>query len=401
MHILAFLFHFISAVRAILPFLFCSSLIVFLVFPSTAETSEEKPLETLLAMSLEELMKVEVISASKRPQKIVDAPSPIYVFTAEDIKRTGARTILELVKFIPGFYVYPRIDQPFVIATRGLRSTSNDKILFLLDGIPLNGISKGGAFNADKFPGLDMVKRVEIIPGPGSTMWGSDASLGIISIITKDGADVDGNIVNVNVSTEDDLRQYNLLSGKTFSDGEYMFSATYAENDGFGDKSHGYQNYVHDFGTVPWNDQQANFNWIYPSYEIYGKLRYKDFTFKALFSEKSVYAFWTTQQSTDYPDKIDQKSIHTSRNIHLELSHHGKLSDKMTLDTKITAKQIDYQRDKLVERGIHHGSDFICDPTDPTDVCKVPENRTEFFPEQGVGLEFIYNWDINKKNKLL
>jgi outer membrane receptor protein involved in Fe transport len=252
------------------------------------------------------------------------------------------------------------------------------------------------------FPGLDMIKRVEVISGPGSTMWGSDAALGIISIITKDGKDIDGHIVSVDVATEDNHRQVNLLSGKEFSTGEYMFSATYAENDGFGDERNGFKNYVHDFGSIPWNDQRGNFNHIYPSYEIFGKLRFKNFTIKALVSEKNKYSFWTTSQSTDWHDVQDKKSIHSSRDIHLELSHHAELSDDMTLDTKLTAKKIDYIRDKVVEVGTDHGSDFIYDPDDPNDVFKEPiHDRMEVFPEKGVGLEFIFNWHINEKNKLL
>jgi outer membrane receptor protein involved in Fe transport len=337
---------------------------------------------------------LQVVTASKRSQKIAEAPSPIYVFTAEDIQRTGVRNIMELIKFIPGWYVYPKIDQTFVVATRGIRS-SNDKILYLIDGIPLNNSAQGGAVNASLFPGLDMVKRVEVISGPGSTMWGSDAALGIISIITKDGKDIDGNIVSVDVATEDNHRQVNFLSGKEFSTGEYMFSATYAENDGFGDERNGFKNYVHDFESIPWNDQRGNFNHIYPSYEIFGKLRFKDFTIKALISEKNKYSFWTTSQSTDWPDVQDKESIHSSEDIHLELSHHAELSDDMTLDTKLTAKKIDYTRDKVVEVGTDHGSDF----DDPT--VEPIHDRMEVFPEKGVGLEFIFNWDINEKNKLL
>jgi iron complex outermembrane receptor protein len=367
---------------------------------SAAEIAEKDTFEILLAMNLEELVDVEVFSASKRPQRISEAPSPIYVFTAEDIQRTGVRNVMELVKFIPGFYVYPRLDQTFVIVNRGLYGF--DKILFLLDGIPLNNIAQGGAVNAHIFPGLDMVKRVEVIPGPGSTMWGSDASLAVISIITKNGEDIDGHIASVDVATEDNHRQVNFLSGKNFDAGEYMFSATYAENDGFGDERNGYQNYVHDFETVQWNDDRANFNHIYPSYEIYGKLRFKDFTIKALASEKSIYSFWNTSQSTNYHDVQDKKSIHTSKDIHAELSHHAEFSRAMTLDTKLTAKKIDYVRDKPVEVGTNHGSDFVYDPDDPNDVYKEPiHDRKEIFPEEGVGLEFIFNWDVNEKNKLL
>jgi outer membrane receptor protein involved in Fe transport len=181
-----------------------------------------------------------------------------------------------------------------------------------------------------------------------------------------------------------------------------MFSATYAKNDGFGDERYGYQNYVHDFESIPWNDDRANFNHIYPSYEVYGKLRYNNFTIKALASEKSIYSFWNTSQSTYYHDVQDKKSIHISKDVHVELSHNAKLAPNLTLDTKLTAKKIDYTRDKVVETGSNHGSDFIYDPDDPNDVFKPPvHDRTEIFPEEGIGLEFLFNWDVNAQNKLL
>lgn len=407
MHIQTGFFRCTAVRSAVLMLVSCSSLIFFLIalFPacrtSAAETPERDTFDVLLALNLEELMKVEVISASKRPQKINEAPSPIYVFTAEDIQRTGVRNVMELVKYIPGFYVYPRLDQTFIIANRGIRSSS-DKILFLLDGIPLNNSAQGGAVNMHLFPGLDKVKRVEVIPGPGSTMWGSDATLGVIHIITQDGQDVDGNSVSVNLATEDNYVETNILSGKAFAAGEYMLSATFAQNDGFGDERYGFQNYVHDFESIPWNDDRANFNHLYPSYEVYGKLRYNDFTIKALVSEKSMYSFWNTSQSTHYRDMQDKESVHTSENVHLELSHNAKLSDAITLDTKLTAKKIDYVRDDPVEVGTDHGSDFIYDPDDPNDVFRPPiHDRKEIFPEEGVGLECMLHWDINEKNKFL
>lgn len=362
---------------------------------SAKESSQSDEIwDELISMSLEDLENINVVTASKRTQRVEDAPSPIYIFTAEDIKRTGVRSIMELVKFIPGFYIYPRLDQTFVIANRGLRSSSNDKILFLVDGIPINNIAQGGAVNAHIFPGLEKVKRVEIISGPGSTMWGSDASAGIISVITKDGKDIDGTNLSINLASEDNHKEFNFLSGENFSNGEYLLSFTFARNDGFGDERNGYNNYVHDFETVPWNDDNANFNHIYPSYEFFGKVSINNFTLKALASEKNIYSFWTTTQSTTWRDKQDKASIISSKDMHLELSHHKEISVNKTLDTKFTAKQIEYVRNELVDVGSNHGSDY----DDPT---KELIDYTSRFPENGFGLELIFNWDIHEKHKLL
>lgn len=224
----------------------------------------------------------------------------------------------------------------------------------------------------------------------------------IISIITWDGSDIDGHVASVDLATEDGHRQVNFLSGREFDRGEYMLSLTYAENDGYGDERFGFANYVHDFGSIPWNDQRGNFSHIHPSYEIYGKLRYGAFTLKALVSERNKYTFWTTSQSTAYHDVQDKKSIHSSEDIFLELSHLAELSADLILETKLSARKIDYIRDKVVEAGFNHGSDFILDPDDPDDVFREPiHDRTEVFPEEGIGLEWILNWDINEKNTLL
>lgn len=357
-------------------------------------TASDKVWNELIMMSLEDLGSVKVTSASKRPQTLSEAPSPIYVFTEDDIERTGVRNIMELIKFIPGFYIYPRIDERFVISNRGIRSSSNDKILFLLDGIPLNNITKSGAVNADIFPGLDKVKRVEVISGPGSTMWGSDASFGIISIITKDGKDIDGTNVSLNVASVDNHVELNYISGKEFAGGDYMLSFTLARNSGFGNEENGFLNYVHDFDKVSWNDQHAKFNHIYPSYEILGKVRLGDFTLKAMASEKSIYAFWRSEISGfgTKSDTLDRRSVMTSQDMFLEFSHNAKLSDTATLDTKLTAKQIRYIREELVDAGPNHGSNW--NDTNP------PLHRSERYPENGFGLEFLLNWDINERHTL-
>ena len=138
-----------------------------------------------------------------------------------------------------------------------------------------------------------------------------------------------------------------------------------------------------------WNDSYTTFNHIYPSYEIYGKLTYNNYTIKALFSDKSIYSFWRTTEVYDQPDRKDIEATIGSENIHFELSHHAELRDTMTLDTKVTAQHIDYTRSKLIDLGTNHGP-------------AVNNNfHQDNYPEKGAGLEFIFNWDINEKNKLL
>lgn len=125
----------------------------------------------------------EVVTASKAKETINKAPAIVYVVTREEIKLSGARSVAEILKRVPGMRISVR--ETSLLGSRGFTSDQNDKFLFLIDGTPITNIMQDGVYNFIDIPNLNMVEKIEVVKGPASTLWGSDATFGIVNIITK------------------------------------------------------------------------------------------------------------------------------------------------------------------------------------------------------------------------
>lgn len=140
------------------------------------------------SMDLEDLLNVEVTVASKSKETLADAPSSVTVFTRQEILNLGVSTVEELLNYVPGFSV-SRTDEDIVaintVSVRGRRpdSTSRD-LLFLIDGVRTNDPWTGGSGSINTHMTIANVKQVEIIRGPGSALYGSNAFLGVVNIVT-------------------------------------------------------------------------------------------------------------------------------------------------------------------------------------------------------------------------
>ena len=133
----------------------------------------------------------EVTIATRHETQISKAPSIVTVITDEEIKNLGYRTFIEILRTVPGFEILKTGALGDTIpAVRGF--ASDNKVRVMLNGHLVNNPLRGGAFvNFDDFP-VEGIKRIEIIRGPGSAMYGENAFLGVINIITKDAKDIDG-----------------------------------------------------------------------------------------------------------------------------------------------------------------------------------------------------------------
>jgi iron complex outermembrane receptor protein len=159
---------------------------------------QESPKE-FADMELEELLKLEISSASKRMEKAFRTPAAVYVISSEEIRRSGHRSLPELLRLAPGVEV-ARIDgNKWAVAIRGFNSLRSEKILIMIDGrsvyTPMSTDPNWDTHDLD----FDSIDRIEIIRGPGGTMWGANAVNGIINIITKKAKDTQG--VKVNASS--------------------------------------------------------------------------------------------------------------------------------------------------------------------------------------------------------
>jgi iron complex outermembrane recepter protein len=181
--------------------LVASALSLFLSFgiltPSWATDSSQQGNGGLAQLSLEQLGNVEVTTVSKEPEEVWQTPAAIYVLTQEDIRRSGATTIPEALRLVPGVEV-ARIDSDhWSIGVRGFGSGFSKSVLVLIDGRSVYTPLFAGVYWDVQDTLLEDVERIEVIRGPGGTIWGSNAVNGVINIITKNAKDTHGTLASV------------------------------------------------------------------------------------------------------------------------------------------------------------------------------------------------------------
>jgi outer membrane receptor for ferrienterochelin and colicins len=149
-------------------------------------------LDTLLAMSLEELIEVEVSIASGTTKPLKLAPAVTSVITAKDIVRIGATRLDQILETVPGFHVTPSGTFFTPIWSICVIHTSvNPEVLLLVNGVPFTSNYVGNRGFLYRMP-VSMISRAEVIRGPGSALYGADAYSGVVNVITKNAQDIDG-----------------------------------------------------------------------------------------------------------------------------------------------------------------------------------------------------------------
>jgi iron complex outermembrane recepter protein len=165
---------------------------------NTAKSSDD-----LSAMSIQDLMGIEITSVSKKEEKLSDAPAAIFVITQEDIRRSGVTSIPEALRMVPGLEV-ARIDSnKWAITSRGLNGRFANKLLVLIDGRSIYSPLFSGVFWDRQDTLLEDIDRIEVIRGPGATLWGANAVNGVINIITKNADETVGGLVTAGGGNEE------------------------------------------------------------------------------------------------------------------------------------------------------------------------------------------------------
>ncbi|MBC2695788.1 MAG: TonB-dependent receptor [Desulfobacteraceae bacterium] len=157
----------------------------------------------LTELSLEELMNIEITSVSKKPERLADAVAAIFVISQDDIRRSGVTSIPEALRMVPGINV-ARIDSnKWAITSRGFNGRFANNLLVLIDGRIVYTPSCSGVYWEVQDTLMEDVDRIEVIRGPGATLWGANAVNGVINIITKSVADTQGGLVAIGTGTEE------------------------------------------------------------------------------------------------------------------------------------------------------------------------------------------------------
>src|SRR5688572_26245914 len=151
----------------------------------------------LVELGLEDLLNIEVTSVSRRAERLADAAASIYVITGEDIRRSGVRTLPEALRLAPNLQVARLNATKYAISARGFNNAIGNKLLVLIDGRTIYTPLFSGVFWDRQDVMLEDVERIEVISGPGSTLWGVNAVNGVINVITRSAKDTHGALASI------------------------------------------------------------------------------------------------------------------------------------------------------------------------------------------------------------
>jgi len=188
---------------------------LFLLFSSVY--CEAHDFKDFAELDLESMLNTEVVSASKKLEKRHEAPNAIYVITEEDIKNSGAVDLPDLFRMVPGVDVVSIYGNSYGVSARGFNERYAQRMLVLIDGRSIYTTFFGGVFWEDYQIFLEDIKRIEIIRGPGATLWGANSTNGVINIITKDPEEDQGFLLTTKAGT------------KNYRQGIFRFSESVSE----------------------------------------------------------------------------------------------------------------------------------------------------------------------------
>lgn len=183
----------------------------------------------LKRLSVEELMNVEVTSVSKSRESLAGAAAAVAIVTSEDIQRSGALSIPESLRFVPGLHVARTTADSWAVSSRGFSGTNSEKLLVLSDTRSIYTPLFSGVFWDVQDDLLEDVDRIEVIRGPGAALWGSNAVNGVINIITKSAEDTQGAYLEAGSGTEERVTGAAQYGGKLTDRGYYRVFGKYVD----------------------------------------------------------------------------------------------------------------------------------------------------------------------------
>lgn len=181
--------------------------------PQAAENATTENKELLLFFEEQDL-----VTATKRPTSLRKAPAIATIVTADEIRNMGARNLLDVLKTVPGLGISVNEFGALIIEVRGIRSSTSEKVLVMIDGHSLNKNFTGSAFYpyADMLP-MENIRQVEVVRGPGSALYGNSAFVATINIITRNAEEINGFELKAGGGSFDSFKG-NLVGGKAIGD---------------------------------------------------------------------------------------------------------------------------------------------------------------------------------------
>ncbi len=216
---------------------------------ATAQPSDD----ALFDMSLSELLTLQVTTASKKAEPLSQTAAAVFVITQEDLRRSGVTTVPEALRMAPGVQV-ARIDaNKWAISARGFNGRFANKLLVMIDGRSVYTPLFSGVYWDSQSPMLEDIERIEVIRGPGATLWGANAVNGVINIITKSSADTQGGLLTASAGTEERAAGALRWGGTVGEIGHYRVYGLGYDRDGTLDAA------AHSDNADDWNGVKSGF----------------------------------------------------------------------------------------------------------------------------------------------
>ena len=188
----------------------------------------DAPSADFLKVSLKDLADMEVTSVSRKSEKASEAAAAIHVITQEDIRRSGATNLAEMLRMVPGVQVARAGSSQWAVSSRGFNDQFANKLLVLIDGRTVYSPTFSGVWWDVHNPIHEDIERIEVIRGPGATVWGANAVNGVINIITKSAQDTQGTYLAAGAGTD---KQLGLEGRHGFQIGESAWARVYAKHE--------------------------------------------------------------------------------------------------------------------------------------------------------------------------
>ncbi len=355
-----------------------------------SETSDESTSRIILAQASKDTTKEELllfyeekdlVVATKRPVSLRKAPAIAAIITSDEIKNMGARNIMDVLKMVPGIGISINEFGRYMFEVRGVRTATSEKILVMIDGHRLNESYTGSALaNVYNDLPVENIKQIEVVRGPGSALYGANAFVAVINIVTKDADDIKG--VNVSATGGSfDTKKFNLLAGGSHEKLKVSGSIDYLNTNGpkllidkdrFAGRS---------YTTAP-GRTDANLE----KTDIFLKASYGNLTFKGQYTGKDRGAYIGNAYA------LTDENFITYRNFWNELSYNQTITESLSSNLRLYFDQ--FEQDAKVELFPEGFTSTAGTFPDGAVASPLLKNRT-------LGAEMQFNYELFEDNHLI
>lgn len=294
---------------------------IFFFVTAVCQTAHSRPDSDLTELSLEQLPNIDVYGASKFAQKVTEAPSSVSIITRDDIKTFGYRPLADILKSLRSFSVgYDRNYSYLSVRGFGRSGDYNGRILVLVNGHRMNeNVYDSVGLGTDFILDVDLIDRVEVIRGPSSSLYGSNAFFAVMNILTRSVQDLKG------LELSGEARSYRSFKGRA-SYGNQIGSNTAILLSASGYESRGQNLYFRTFDDPATNKGIAHRQDRDRNRSVFGKFSHRDLSFEGVYITRAKHiptsSYWTDFNATN---------LTTDDFGYMNLKYEHKFSDDFAL----------------------------------------------------------------------